>query len=216
MIGIILIYLFVTILRSIRADFATELWAGLGFHQTPAVFTQSELLVSFGVLIIIGSAFVMKNHYKAFNFSLFISFAGFIILLLSISGLYAGLGKFPFMVLVGLGVYLPYVAIHSIVFERLIAITKEHANIGFLMYIVDSVGYTGYIILMLFKYLTPAGESILSIFLNLCVYLGVAGLLLVVFSYIYFKNKLRRNEPRSYHLDEVEEAFKYVSANKTA
>jgi hypothetical protein len=197
LIGIILIYLFVTILRSIRADFAPELWTGLGFHQSPATFTQSELYVSFGVIIMIGSAFLIKNHYKALNFSLFISLVGFSILLISISGLYAGLGKFPFMVLIGLGVYLPYVAIHSIVFERIIAITKEHANIGFLMYIVDSVGYTGYIILMFFKYLTPAGESILSIFIYLCIYLGLAGSLLVLFSYIYFKNKLKRNELRT-------------------
>jgi hypothetical protein len=194
--GIILVYLFVTLLRSVRADFAVELWSGLGYHQTPAIFTQSELLVSFAVIIIIGLAVVINNHYKAFHFSLLICFIGFTILLLTIAGFGYGLPKFAFMVLIGLGVYMPYVAIHAIVFERLIAVTKEKANVGFLMYIVDSVGYTGYIGLMLLHYLTPAGSSILSIFIAMCVYLGVAGLLLILFCYLYFKFRLE-NKGRS-------------------
>jgi hypothetical protein len=192
LIGIIAVYLFVTLLRSVRADFAVELWTGLGYHQTPALFTQSELLVSFVVIVVNGLAVLILNHYKAFRFSLFVCLAGFIILLATVAGLNYGLGEFPFMVLLGMGVYLPYVAIHTIVFERLIAITREHANIGFLMYIVDSVGYTGYIVLMLLRYLTPPGESILSIYLKVCIWLGIAGLLLIAFCYWYFKIKLKR------------------------
>jgi hypothetical protein len=190
LIGIILVYLFVTLLRSVRADFAVELWSGLGYHQTPALFTQSELIVSFGVIIIIGLAALIGNHNKAFHFSLLISFTGFAIMLCTIAGYSYGLDKFLFMVLIGLGVYMPYVAIHAIVFERLIAVTKERANVGFLMYIVDSVGYTGYIGLMLLHYFTPAGASILSIFIAMCIYLGIAGLLLIFFCYLYFKTKL--------------------------
>jgi hypothetical protein len=146
--------------------------------------------VSFGVIIIIGFAVVIGNHYRAFHFSLLISFIGFAILLLTVAGFNYGLGKFLFMVLIGLGVYMPYVAIHAIVFERLIATTKARANVGFLMYIVDSVGYTGYMGLMLLHYFTPAGASMLSIFTGMCVYLGVAGLLSIIFCYLYFKLKL--------------------------
>lgn len=189
-------YLFVTLLRSIRADFAPELWRDLGYHQTPQLFTQSELLVSFGVVIINGLAIFISNHYKAFRFSLFTCLGGFIILLLSIAGLQFGLGKFPFIVLVGLGVYFPYVAIHTTVFERLIAITRERANVGFLMYVVDSVGYTGYIILMLFKYATPATDTILFLFLRISIGLGVAGALIILYCNLYFKTKLKTNEPK--------------------
>jgi hypothetical protein len=194
--GITLVYLFVTLLRSVRADFAVELWTGLGYKQTPALFTQSELFVSFGVIAITGFAVFIKDHYKAFRFSLFTSLAGFALLLLTVAALQSGLGKFQFMVLIGLGVYLPYVAVHAVVFERIIALTKEKANVGFLMYIVDSVGYTGYIGLMLLRYYTPPGESFLSIFLNICVYSGIAGVLLIIFCYLYFKTKLKKNEQR--------------------
>jgi hypothetical protein len=192
--GIIVIYLFVTLLRSVRADFAPELWKGLGYPQTPVLFTQSELLVSFGVVIINGLAIFILNHYKAFRFSLLTCLGGFAILPLSVWALQAGLGKFPFMVVVGLGVYIPYVAVHTTLFERLIAITKERANIGFLMYLADSVGYTGYIFLMFFRYLSPSANSMFSIFLRSCIFLGIFGGLIILYCNWYFKIKLRNSE----------------------
>ena len=101
------------------------------------------------------------------------------------------------MVMLGFGVYIPYVAIHAIVFERLIAITREKANVGFLMYIVDSVGYTGYIILMLLHYFTPPGASLLSIFLTMGNYLGVIGVVVILFCYLYFISKLKHVERKT-------------------
>lgn len=192
--GIITIYLLVTLLRSVRADFAPELWKGLGYPQTPAVFTQSELWVSFGVVVINGLAIFILNHFKAFRFSLLTCLGGFFLLPLAVWGLQAGMGKFPFMVLVGLGVYIPYVAVHTTLFERLIAITRERANIGFLMYLADSVGYTGYIILMFFRFAMPSVDSILFIFLRSCIFLGIGGGLVVLFCNWYFNMKFKNNE----------------------
>ena len=55
------------------------------------------------------------------------------------------LRSIPFLLLlVGLGLYLPYVAFHTTIFERLIALTRERANVGFLMYLADSLGYFAY------------------------------------------------------------------------
>jgi hypothetical protein len=195
LIAIILIYLFVTLLRSVRADFAVELWAGLGYAHTPDVFTTSEVLVSLGVIAITSLAVFVQSHYRAFKVSLFTSFVGFLIVLLAALGLNYGLDKFSFMVLVGLGVYLPYVAVHAVIFERLIAITREKATVGFLMYIVDSVGYTGYIGLMLMRYFLPASDTMLSLFLKICIGLAIAGMLLMVFCHLYFKTKLKVDEP---------------------
>jgi hypothetical protein len=53
------------------------------------------------------------------------------------------------MVLSGIGLYVPYVAFHTTVFERLIAATRDKANLGFLMYLADSTGYLGYVAVML-------------------------------------------------------------------
>jgi len=191
--GIILVYLLVTLLRSLRADFAPELWRQLGYAKTPALLTQSELMVSGGVVLINGLTIFILNNKKAFQCSLLTCLGGFLITLLALWGVQHGLNKFSFMVLVGLGVYIPYVAVHTTIFERLIAITRERANVGFLMYLADSAGYTGYILLMLLIHAIPSGSSLLNIFLWGCLYVGISGGLLILFSYWYFKIKQRNN-----------------------
>ena len=188
--GITIAYLFVTLLRSVRADFAPELWKSLGYHQDPTLFTQSELLVSLGVLGVSALAIFIANHYHAFRFSLLTSLGGFLLLPLSVWALYHGLDKFVFMVLIGFGVYLPYVAVHTTLFERLIALTRERANIVFLMSLADSVGYTGYILLMLFRYTAAPGDSILFLLLRACIYMGIAGGAIIVYCNWYFRRKL--------------------------
>ena len=192
LIGIAFIHLSTTMLRSIRADFAPEIWAALGFHQTPLLFTQSELIVSLGVIIVNGAAILILNHYKAFRFSLNIILFGLLVMIFSIWGLSHRTNDFTFMVLIGLGIYLPYVAVHTTVFERLISITREHATVGFLMYIVDSIGYTGYMLVLIMRYSTT-GKSILSIFANMSLCLGIAGVLIAIFCKMYFRIKLKNH-----------------------
>ena len=79
-------------------------------------------------------------------------------MLIALAGLQQSwLDGFTFMVLMGLGLYLPYVAVHTTIFERLIAMTRERGNLGFLMYVADAVGYLGYAALMIAKGLFPSG-----------------------------------------------------------
>ena len=78
------------------------------------------------------------------------------------------LDGFAFMVLLGLGLYLPYVAVHTTIFERLIAMTRDRGNLGFLMYVADAAGYLGYVGLMIGKGFIPAENSFLQFFLLTC------------------------------------------------
>jgi hypothetical protein len=68
--GIILAYLLITVLRSVRADFAPEIWAGLGLGKQPAIFTQSELWVTLGVVVANGAAVLIRDNRRAFFTSL--------------------------------------------------------------------------------------------------------------------------------------------------
>jgi hypothetical protein len=83
------------------------------------------------------------------------------------------------MVLHGLGLYLPYIAVHTTIFERLIAMTKDRGTMGYLMYLADSFGYLGYVAVLLIRTATPAGST--GDFLDFFVALswGIAGLGLV-------------------------------------
>jgi hypothetical protein len=165
-IGLItLAYLLVTVLRSLRADFAPELWAALGTAGKPAVFTSSELWVALGVVAANGAVFLVRDNRRSFFLALAVALGGLLLGAVALFGQRAGwLGAYPFMVLLGLGLYLPYVAVHTTVFERLIAMTRDQGNIGYLMYLADAFGYLGYVAVMLFKLLAKPGGSFLDFF----------------------------------------------------
>jgi len=84
------------------------------------------------------------------------------------------------MVLVGTGLYLPYVAVHATVFERLIALTRDRANLGFLMYLADSAGYLGVCGVMLARRASLTGDAVLPLFLDAGIWVAVAGIAALV------------------------------------
>jgi len=165
-IGLItLAYLLVTVLRSLRADFAPELWAALGTTGKPGVFTRSELWVTLGVVAANGAVFLVRDNRRSFFLALAVSLGGLLLGGLALLGQRVGwFGAFPFMVLLGLGLYLAYVAVHTTVFERLIALTRDPGNLGYLMYIADATGYLGYVAVMLFKLVVKPSGSFLDFF----------------------------------------------------
>jgi hypothetical protein len=165
-IGLIsLAYLLVTVVRSLRADFAPELWRALGATVLARDFTRSELWVAAGVLVVNGGTSLVQGNRRSFFIALGVSCVG---LLLAVGSFLAqrggSLAAFPFMVFLGLGLYLPYVAIHTTVFERLIAMTRDQGNIGFLMYLADAAGYLGYVGVMAFRVSTGPSADFLDYF----------------------------------------------------
>lgn len=179
---IVAVYLLVTILRSVRADFAPEIWKGLGTENQPSVFTRSEIWVMLGVIAINGSCVLIRDNRRAFNAALAISFGGLVLIGVALLGLREGwLGGFAFMVLIGLGLYIPYVAVHTTIFERLIAMTRDRGNIGYLMYLADAIGYLGYVGVMLVRSFFSVQGQLLDFFMVASVVtVLVAGVLLVL------------------------------------
>jgi hypothetical protein len=175
--GIIFAYLMVTVLRSIRADFAPEIWAALGAERDPGVFTRSEILVALGVLAANGLAVLVRDNRRAFFLALRTALAGLLLILAALAGLEAGrLPPFAFMVLLGLGLYLPYVAVHTTVFERLIAMTRDRGNIGYLLYLADAFGYLGYVAVMAVRNFAGIRGDFLAFFHTACWITALAAL----------------------------------------
>ncbi len=188
---IIFVYLLVTILRSIRADYALEIWKGLGFDSKPANFTISELWVTLGIVVSSSVMILVKDNRKAFYLGLFICLLGFILTLIAVIGLQVNfLSGFWFMVLVGLGLYLPYVVVHTTIFERLLAMTREKGNCGYLMYLADAIGYLGYVAVIISNSFVSKQISVLNLFVIMVSLISVISCVLVVFAWIYFVKKV--------------------------
>lgn len=192
--AIVAVYLLITVLRSIRADFAPEIWNGLGFEGRPAVFTQSELWVGLAVTLVNGLVFLVRDNRRGFFSALWISFGGLLLALGALAAWrFGSLGGFPFMVLLGVGMYLPYVAVHTTVFERLIALTREKGNIGFLMYLADATGYLGYCAVMLSRsMLERQREGFLPFFFDISLLILVGSLGMVTVSILLYRRRFPR------------------------
>jgi len=186
-----ILYLFASLLRGMRSDFAPEIWKFLGFKSLPETYSQTEIWVTVGILAINGSLVLIRSNYKAFFTSILAIATGF--LLLIIAGFWGidSMGPFWLIVLTGFGIYLPYLTITTSVFERMIAITRHKANIGFLMYIVDSVGYLGYNVLLLSIGFIFPNLDIPELFFAWVKLLGIAGMALCLISSAYFIRKLK-------------------------
>jgi MFS family permease len=186
-----ILYLFASLLRGMRSDFAPEIWKYLGFKSLPETYSQTEIWVTVGILAINGSLVLIRSNFKAFFTSIWAIATGF--LLLIIAGFWGieSMGPFWLIVLTGFGIYLPYLTITTSVFERMIAITRHKANIGFLMYIVDSLGYLGYNILLLSIGFILPDINIPELFFAWIKLLGIAGLALCLISSTYFIRKLK-------------------------
>jgi hypothetical protein len=191
--GIVVAYLLITIVRSIRADFAPEIWSGLGLGNQPAIFTQSELWVTLAVVCANGALVLVHDNRRALLTSIGLGIAGLALALVALAAGHAGrVSPFVFMVLLGVGMYVPYVAVHTTIFERLIALTREQGNIGYLMYVADAVGYVGYAGVVVARGAFPSGQGFVDDFILLSGGLLLAAIVSMSGGWVYFARRTAR------------------------
>jgi hypothetical protein len=186
----VLAYVFLTIFREIRDNFANEIWAGLGLDKDPAIFTIAEIPVALFSLLILSLLVFIKSNIKALQAILWIILAGFILIILSsvlfTSGLINGI---TWMILVGTGIYLGYIPFNAFLYERMISAFKCVGNVGFVMYISDAFGYLGSLGVVFFKNFFSPSISWMNFFIQIGCWVSIAGILLISLCIIYFTRK---------------------------
>jgi Family of unknown function (DUF5690) len=192
------IYMLITVLRSVRDDFAPAIWKGLGVVGEPSIFTQSETAVGLVVMVLAGLTVCVRDNRRAFFMALALSGTGMGLVGAALLGQSAGaLSPLAFMVLHGLGLYLPYVVFQTTLFERLIALTRDRGTIGYLIYLADALGYLGYSAVMVTKEFFGKVDNFLDFFVPLSWVLAGACLLLLLPSWLYFAiHATTRSEPK--------------------
>jgi hypothetical protein len=201
LIGIIftvLLYVGLTVFRDIRDNFAIDFWQELSLKGIPQLLIFSELPIAIVVLAIIACVILIKNNKWAFYLNIgMILFSG-ALMLFSTSLYHSGkMGPITWTILSGFSMYLPYIAYHTLFFERWIAFFKYKSNAGFLMYMSDAFGYLGSIIILLVRNFATPSISWVNYFIYSSYILGVAVIFLSVFLLFYFKKtekKLLYNE----------------------
>jgi hypothetical protein len=189
-------YALLTIMRSIRDDFAVEIWRDLGWAGTPTIFAYTETVVMLGVVAINGAAFLIHNNRRALRTVLVTVLAGFVVVALAVGGYKQGwLTGVSLMVLTGLGMYVPYVAFQTTLFERMIAVFRDKSNIAYLIYLADAVGYLCYLGVMLFRNFRQSSIRYLDFFLHASLWMCLLSTIMMILCLIYFQRKIAGLEP---------------------
>lgn len=191
---LILVYMMLTGLRDLRDNFVVEIWQGLNISVPPELLTQTEIPITVFLLILMSCLVLVKSNETAFFLNHWMILTGFALSILATLGLQAGIvSPFLWMILVGTGVYMAYIPFNSLLFDRLIATFKHAGNVGFLMYLVDSFGYLGSSMIMVFKQFGGMGNiSWLNFYISAILVFLSLSLVLMTGSFIYFQRKLKR------------------------
>jgi hypothetical protein len=184
---LVLVYLLLTVLRSVRSDFGRVIWQGLGIDGAPRVFSITETVVGVAAPLLAGLAVCISDNRRAFFTSMGLALLGFFLIGAALAGHAAGfIDPIAFMILQGLGLYVPYVVFHTTLFERLIAMTRDRGNIGYLMYLADATGYLGYAAVMLVHNFFETSDNFLTFFVPLSWAIAIFCVLLLVPCWWYF------------------------------
>ncbi len=187
------VYVILTIVRSFRDDFGVEIWQGLGVSGKPAIYTHSETIVMIFVTLLNAIAIYFRNNIKALVVTFSIMATSFLLLIgVTIAQEQDLIGPLSFMVLCGVGLYMPYVAFHTTVFERIVSASSLSGNLVFLMYLADSIGYLGYVLLLAAKSHLEASNDKLAIFQNALYSLSVLCIIFLGIAAVYFYHTLSK------------------------
>jgi len=191
---LVLVYLCLTSYRDFRDNFAAEIWADLGADKQAGVFTLTEIPIALSVMFVLGLLYLVRDNRRGLALTYMIMGAG--AAMVGIATLLFDLGvlpPMPWMIAVGLGLYLGYVPYGCVLFDRTIAALQIVATAVFLIYVSDAVAYGGSVGIVLYKTLGQANISKLQFFRYFSYVMCIVCVVCLAASARYF---LRRAEPR--------------------
>lgn len=187
-------YILLTIFRDFRDDFAVEIWAALGFKDDAGVLTASELPVAVITLLAFAALIFIKDNLKALLTIHAMTFVGAMLVGLSA---YAFQNEWisPLLLMIGTGtgLYIAYMPFGAMLFERLIAATRQTANAGFLIYVADASGYLGTVGMLMYKNFFAKELDWLNFFLIGAYVTSFVCMIFTAGAALYFVLKLRQS-----------------------
>ena len=185
-------YTLLSIMRDVRDNYMSNIWIELGYGKDYSIFTKTETRTSVIILIMIGLLVLIRKNIRAFRFIHVIIIMGFLL---------AGISSWMYvqhqiegglwMQLVSLGLYMGYIPFQCIYFERLIATFKVKGNVGFLLYIADSFGYLGSVLVMLGKEFFDVHVKWSDVYSHGVVIVSIIGISTTILSFFYFNHKYK-------------------------
>ncbi len=187
---LIVVYMILTAYRDFRDTFMAEFWVELRGEGHGVAFSATETPISVGVLLLLMLLALVKNNRNALMLNH---------VAVGLGVLLAGAATWAFsqqwisdlwwMGLTGFGTYMAYIPFNSILFDRLIATMRRAGNVGFLIYVADSFGYLGSVLVLLYKNFAASAMSWVQFFVQAGYLLTVVGVIGTALAGWYFWRK---------------------------
>lgn len=192
--GIILtliIYVLLTVMRDVRDSFEVEIWGSFGIKDS-TIYAKTDSIISVIVLVAMSLLILIRQNLKAFSVIHSMIILGCGLIGIGTALFAAGVIDVKFwMTLAGLGLYLGYVPYNAVFFERLLASFHYKGNVGFLIYVADSMGYLGSVSVLLVKELGQPNISWGAFFKTGVMSVAVIGGICATLSLMYFLRSAR-------------------------
>ncbi|MCP9770580.1 hypothetical protein EGI22_21950 [Lacihabitans sp. LS3-19] len=187
---IVIVYAFFTTLRDFRDNFAVEIWNQLDAGHSYLIFAKTETFIAIIVMLILGTIIFFRNNKLAYYYITILIVISLLSILLS-NWLFRTnvISPQTWMTTLGIGFYLPYLLIQIAYFERLIAYLRIKGNAGFFVYMCDSIGYLGSVVLLFFKEFNTQQFNFSEIQLYLSEATGYFGILFLALQFWFFERK---------------------------
>lgn len=194
---IIIIYVMLTVMRDVRDNFEVEIWKNLGVTGNN-IYTNVDSMISVVVLVMMSLLILVKNNLQAFKYIHLFIILGFLLIGAATWMFdHQAIGPVAWMSFTGIGLYMGYVPFNAIFFERMIATFNYRSNVGFIMYVADSVGYLGTISIMMFKEFGTHQVSWSTFFKERMMYVAIIGSICTLLSLFYFIHS-KQNSGKKY------------------
>lgn len=189
-VGLVPLFFFYAVLaafRDFRDNFSQELLKEIGFSKVPGIFTAVEAPTAFIVTGMLAALIMIKNHRTSLWAIFGAMTAGMILIGLATAAFALGwIEGLTWMIATGLGGYLAYVPYNAVLFERLLACTRSVGTAVFGIYIADSFGYVGSILVLLYKDFFAADATRVGFFMTFSWMLAAVGIASLVSSGYFF------------------------------
>lgn len=194
LLSVIVAYCLFTTLRDFRDNFMVEILSSLSYGEDIFVYARLETTIALIVMVCIAAFIFFRNNLLAYK-TISAAMVGSSILMLTSTIAFENnqLSPFQWMACLGVGFFLPYLMIQIAYFERIISIFKIKGNAGYFVYLCDSIGYLGSVMLLLYKEFLLNDISFADVLIRFSKIVAIVAMVSLTFQYLFFSVKLRKN-----------------------
>ena len=198
--------LFLTVLQDVKEDFLVKIINVDAAGLSSWAFAKVDGVVTLIILAVFASLALMKSHIKVLSALLVMVIIGAVTLSF-VAFNYDSLQLPPlvWLFIQSLCLYFSYLSFQTIFFDRFIACFRIKGNVGFFIAMIDSIGYTGTVLVLVCKEFFNPDLNWLEFYNTMAGTVGAVCCVAFTISLIYLLQRYRKTVPfyeqKKYSLD---------------